>query len=141
MLIPVLVRANYKIASSLTVTLEDLLGVNIPLLFPEVLILNRTPTTASLTVTAVRKSVYTNQTDPDFNGTVTTPLSLAFAIGNGQGQKLTGLDGSLVPPAYGVSNEVTLANSGPAAQAWVSLVIKGLIESSVQPDPLIVVNV
>lgn len=141
MLVPVLVRANYKIASSATVTLETLAGSNLPILFPEAYVFNRTPTASNITVSGVRVWSYMNTTDPDFTGLVNQPLFSSFSVGNGQNAKLTGLDNSLVPTAYGVSTTLTLSNAGPVATSWVSLVLKGMVESSVSPDPLIVVNV
>ena len=141
MLVPVLVRANYKIAASLTLTLEGLVGGNLPLLFPEVYLFNRTPTANNLTVAGVRIHSYLNQNDPDFTGLVNQSLFTSFAISNGQNVKLTGLDNSLVPQTYGISTQLTMTNAGPSSGSWVSLVIKGMIESSVKPDPLVVYNV
>jgi hypothetical protein len=141
MLVPVLVRANYKIAAVLNLTLENLVAGNLPLLFPEVYIFNRTPDPNNLTVAGVRVHSYLNQADPDFTGLVNQPLFSSFSIGNGQNVKLPGLDNSLVPTNYGISTQLTLTNAGPAAGSWVSLVIKGMIESSVRPDPAVVVNV
>jgi hypothetical protein len=141
MLVPVLVRANYKIAAVLTLTLEGLVSGNLPLLFPEVYIFNRTPDPNNLTVAGVRIYSYLNQSDPDFTGLVNQPLFSSFAVGSGQNVKLAGLDNSLVPTNYGVSTQLTLTNAGPSAGSWVSLVIKGMIESSVRPDPSVVINV
>lgn len=141
MLVPVLVRANYKIAASLNLTLEGLVAGNLPLLFPEVYVFNRTPDPNNLTVAGVRVHSYINQADPDFTGLVNQPLFTSFAISNGQSIKLTGLDNSLVPQNYGISTQLTMTNAGPSAGSWVSLVIKGMIESSVKPDPLVVYNV
>ena len=139
---PVIVRANFKIAVSQTVTLETLLGVNLPLMFPDVLVLNRTPTACSITVAGIRRLTYASQSDPDFDGVVTYPLFTTFAMAEGSLQKLSGLDQSgLLPSSYGSVTEITFTNSGPAATSWVSLVIKGFIESSVSPDPLVIVNV
>lgn len=142
MLKPVLARVNYKIAASLTVTLEDLIGSNLPLLFPEVLLLNRTPTACTASVVGNRRVTYVGQSDPDFDGSVITPLFATFGIGSGSATKLSGLDQSgLLPSAYGYTNELTFTNAGPAAELRLSLLVKGLIESSVDPDPLVVVNV
>jgi hypothetical protein len=140
MLVPVLVRANYKISTSLSVTLENIVGANVPLLFPEVYVHNRSPDPVSVSVTGLRDSTYLNQSDPDFNGIVSQSLFSALSLGQGQSVKLPGLDYSLVPSAFGVTTSLTLSNAGPAAEAWVSLVVKGMIESSVSPDPLVVVN-
>ena len=142
MLKPVIVRANFKIAVSQTVTLETLLGVNLPLMFPDVLVMNRTPTACSMNVAGIRRLTYTGQSDPDFDGVVTYPAFTTFALSEGNLQKLSGLDQSgLLPSSYGQVHEITFTNSGPAAEVRVSLVIKGFIESSVSPDPLVIVNV
>lgn len=142
MLIPVNVRANYKISTSLAVTLENLVGSNLPLLFPEVLALHRTPTTCNLTIAGQRSLNFINQVDPDFDGLFTGPLFTTFTLGQGLLAKLTGLDQSgLLPAAYGQTTVLTFTNAGPAVEARLTLVIKGLIESSVMPDPLAVVNV
>ena len=141
MLVPVLVRANYKVAASLTLTLESLASGNLPLLFPEVYIFNRSPDPNNLTVAGVRIHSYLNQSDPDFTGLVNQPLFSSFSLGNGQNVKLAGLDNSLVPTNYGISTQLTLTNAGPSSGSWVSLVIKGMVESSVRPDPSVVVNV
>jgi hypothetical protein len=141
MLIPVLVRANYKVTTSQVVTLESLAGVNLPLLFPEVWLFNRTPTANSLTVSGQRTLVYLNTADPDFSGSVNQAMFSTFSIGNGQSSKLAGLENSLVPASYNITNTLTLTNAGAAPEAWVSLVLKGMIESSVRPDPLVIVNV
>lgn len=140
MLVPVLIRANYKVTTTLNLTLEDVAGGNLPLLFPEAYLFNRTPTPNNLTVTGTRVFSYINPTDPDFAGLVTQSL-FSFSLGNGQNTKLSGLDNSLVPASYGVSTTLALSNAGPAAASWVSLVLKGMIESSVSPDPLVVVNI
>lgn len=141
MLIPVLVRASYKVATSQVVVLENLVGSNLPLLFPELYVFNRTPSANSLTVSCVRSTLFLTQPDPDFTGAVNQSIFSPFALGNGQNQKLSGLDFSLTPAAYGVSTTLTLTNGGAAPESWVSLVLKGMIESSVQPDPLVVINV
>lgn len=141
MLVPVLVRANYKIAASLNLTLEGLVAGNLPLLFPELYIFNRTPDPNNLNVTGVRVHSYINQADPDFTGLVNQPLFSTFAISNGQSTKLPGLDNSLLPQKYGISTNLTLTNAGPAAGSWVSLVLKGMIGSSVSPDPIAIINV
>jgi hypothetical protein len=141
MLVPVLVRANYKIAASLNLTLEGLAAGNLPLLFPELYVFNRTPEPGNLTVAGVRVHSYINQADPDFTGLVNQPLFSTFAISNGQSTKLYGLDNSLLPQNYGISTSLKLTNAGPAAGSWVSLVLKGMIESSVSPDPIAIINV
>ncbi len=141
MLTPVLVRANYKVASSQLVTIENLLGSNLPLLFPEVIVANRTPTSCAITVAGQRRLVYVGSTDPDFDGNLLYTPFLSFSVSNGQVQKLTGLDYSLTPSSYGQTTEITLTNAGPAAEARVSLIIKGMIESAVSPDSLVNINV
>lgn len=141
MLVPALVRANYKVTTSQTVTLESILGSNLPLLFPEILVYNRTGTACSLTTSGLRRVTFTNQSDADFDGNVTSTLFTTFSLAAGLGQKLSGLDQSLLPSEYGVTTEITFANAGPAAEVWVSLVIKGMVETSLQADPLLVVNV
>jgi len=141
MLIPVLVRASYKIPTSLTVTLENLLGTNVPLLFPQVEVMNRTTSACTLTVSGDVRHVFLASPDPDFDGAVLDPLFTTFAVGDGLTAPLPGLSNSLVPAKYGITNEITLLNSGPAGEAWVSLVVRGMIESSVGPDPLVTINV
>lgn len=141
MLTPVLLKANYKItASPLILTIEDLLASNLPLLFPELVLLNRTPVAGTVSALLVRKIAYLNSTDPDFDGVVNTTLSNTTF---GQGTSVTlplGTD-SLVPSAYGITHELTVTNAGPAVEARVSIVLKGMIESSVHPDPLVIQNV
>lgn len=141
MLLPVLVRANYKIATSQVVTLENLVGSNLPLLFPELLIYNRTSTSDTIVVSGVRSTIMTGQVDPDFNGTFTHPLFVSFGLSNGLSQAVSGLGGSLLPSTEGISTILTIANSGGAAEARVTLILRGKIESSIRPDPLVVVNV
>ena len=141
MLTPVLVRANYKVTSSQLVTIENLLGSNLPLLFPEIIVANRTPTSCAVAVSGQRRLVYLGSTDPDFNGNLLYTPFLSFSVSNGQVQKLSGLDYSLTPASYGQTTEITLTNAGPAAQSRVSLIVKGMIETSVKPDPLVNINV
>lgn len=141
MLTPVLVRANYKIAGAELVILENLLGSNLPLLFPEVTVMNRTTSTDSVTVSGQIRHLFTNQTDPDFNGAVLYSPFVDFSVGDGQVQVIPGLPNSLTPSSYGVTTEITLTNSGPAAEAWVSLVVKGMVETAISPDPLVTINV
>lgn len=141
MLTPVLVRANYKVTSSQLVTIENLLGSNLPLLFPEIIVANRTPTSCAVVVSGQRRLVYLGSTDPDFDGNLLYTSFLSFSVSNGQVQKLSGLDYSLTPASYGQTTEITLTNAGPAAQAWLSLIVKGMIETSVKPDPLVNINV
>jgi len=141
MLRPVLVRANYKITGATLVTLENILGANLPLLFPQVTVMNRTTSANSLTVSGQVRHLFTNQTDPDFNGAVLYSPFVDFSVGNGQVQVVPGLPNSLLPGSCGVTTELTLTNSGPAAEAWVSLVVRGMVETSVNPDPLLTINV
>ncbi len=142
MLVPVRLVANYKVSTSEQVVLEDLLGSNLPLLFPDVTVINRTPTNCSLSVAGIRRFTFLTQTDSDFDGVLNATLFTTFSLGIGLSQKLSGLDQSgLLPSSYGVIHQLTLSNAGPAAAAWVTLVVKGLVESSIQPDPLVVVNV
>ncbi len=140
MLKPVLLRANYKVTTSLSVTLESLLGSNLPLLFPEVIVMNRTATSGSLATSGVRSFLFTSQSDPDFDGAVATTLFTTFALGNGSKVKLTGLPNQLDPAAYGITTALTFINSGPAATELLSIILTGLVESSVTPDPLTIVN-
>jgi hypothetical protein len=142
MLIPVVIRASYKIPTSLTVTLENLLGSNLPLLFPEVEVMNRTSSACTVTVSGEKRNVFVNSPDPDFDGAVLSPMFSDFSVADGLEAALPGLNQSLVPPStYGISNEITLLNAGPAAEVWVSLVIRGMIESSVSPDKQTTFNV
>jgi len=141
-LTPVLLKANYKVttATSLVLTVEDLLASNLPLLFPELVVFNRTPTADTIALTLVRKIVYLNSTDPDFDGVVSTTLSNP-SIGQGVSATLALGTYSLVPSNYGITHELTVANAGAALEARVSLVLRGMIESSVHPDPLVIQNV
>jgi hypothetical protein len=123
------------------VIIENLLGSNLSLLFPEVIVANRTPTTCAVTVSGQRRLLYVGSTDPDFDGNFLYTMFSSFSVGAAQVQKLTGLDYSLTPSSYGQTTEITLSNAGPAATAWVSLIIKGVIESAVSPDPLVNINV
>jgi len=141
MLIPVLVRASFKITTSQLVVLENLVGSNLPLLFPEVRVANRTATTSSITVSGQVRNLFVNQPDPDFEGTLLYSPFVDFSVGNGQTQLLSGLSNSLTPATYGVTNEITLTRTSGAAEAWVTLIVKGMIESSVGPDPLVTINV
>lgn len=142
MLVAVLVRASYKVATSQVVTLENIVGENLPLLFPEVQVMHRTPAANSLTISGEERNVFTNQPDSDFDGAVLTPLFTTFAVADGTTAVLTGLKNSLLPAApYGITTEVTLTNAGPEAEAWVTLVVRGMIESSVSPDSFVTINV
>ena len=141
MLIPVLVRASYKIPTSFTVTLENILGSNLPLLFPEVEVMNRTTAACTVTLDGERRNVFTAQPDPDFDGAVLTPLFSTFSVADGLEAPVPGFANSLTPATYGVTNEITMLNAGPAAEVWVTLVIRGFIESAVSPDPLVTINV
>jgi len=140
MLIPVLVRSSYRISGATTVTLESLLGNNLPLLFPEVVVMNRTATTCSVSVAYDRRVLFTNQPDSSFNGAVVTALS-TVALGEDTESTLGLVPNSLLPTARGVTHELTITNSGPAGEAWVTIMVKGLIESAVSPDPLVTINV
>jgi hypothetical protein len=141
MLRPILVRANYKVTGATLVTLESLVGNNLPVLFPEVTVMNRTGAAGSLVISGETNTVFTNQTDPDFNGAVTyTPFS-SFSLGDGQTGLLSGLPNRLMPSDYGITTEVTLTNAGPAAEILASVIISGMVETSVSPDPLVVINV
>jgi hypothetical protein len=117
-----------------------LLASNLPLLFPELVAINRTPTADTVSLSLVRKIAYLNSTDPDFDGVVSTALS-SITIGQGVSGTLALSANSLTPSNYGVSHELTIQNAGPAAEARVSLVLRGMIESSVHPDPLVIQNV
>jgi hypothetical protein len=141
MLRPILVRANFKIVTSEVVTLESLCGLNLPLMFPQVQLWNRTPTASSVTVSALKSTVLLNQADPDFNGTITNIPFPSFALANGTSSSLLPLTQALVPAGYGTTTVLTLARASGAAEARVTLLVMGLIESSVVPDPLLVVNV
>ena len=140
MLVPVLMRVNVKVTGATVLTLENLLGSNLPLLFPEITIMNRTVAADSLTVSGQTRHVYTNQTDPDFNGAVLYATFTSFSVGNGQTQRITTLPNSLTPTPYGVTTEVTLTNSGPEPEALVSVVIKGMVETAVSADPRVISN-
>jgi hypothetical protein len=141
MLVPVIVRANFKVTTSQLVTLETIAGSNLPLLFPELQVFNRTATTCALTISGQRSLLFSSQPDADFNGTVNTTLFSAVSLAAGQNMMVSGLGQSLTPTGYGVSTNITLANAGPAAEALVSLVLKGMVETSLQVDPLLIVNV
>ena len=65
MLVPVVLQANRKISTTLILTLEDLVGANLPLLFPDVTVYNRTPTNSVVTLQGQRRVAYANQADAD----------------------------------------------------------------------------
>lgn len=138
MLVPVLVRANRKISTSLELTLESIIGSNLPLLFAEIEVINRTSTASSVTIEGERSNSYVDQADPDFNGLVTTSMFVSQSIGMNQSMRFT--IGSLTPVSYGVSTVFTFAHAGPALESWISIVIRGMIESSVRPDSAVIVN-
>jgi hypothetical protein len=141
MLQPVLVRANYKVTTSTLLTLEAMAGSNLPLLFPELWVFNRTPTTNNVTVSGQRKVLFISQPDPDFNGMVSYQTFPTFTLANNTQVKVSGLDYELLSSNYGQTTEITLANAGPAVEAWISVILKGMIDSSVRPDPGLVINV
>jgi hypothetical protein len=89
----------------------------------------------------VRKYQQTNQADPDFNGLVSTTLQ-SSTVANGAslmvGTQVLGQ--SLVPTRFGASTELTVSNLGAAAEAKVTVLVRGMVETSVQPDPLVVFN-
>lgn len=140
MLRPVLIRASFKVAGAELVILEDLVGSNLPLLFPSLLVMNRTGEACSVSVLGEVRTLFTGQPDPDFDGAVVHNPFVAFAVGQDQTQVVSTL-ATLFPASYGVTTEITLTNSGPAAEAWVTLVLRGMIESSVTPDPGLTINV
>ena len=139
MLVPVIVRANFKVTTSQDVVLETIAGQNLPLLFASLQVLNRTGATSTITTEVEKSNSFAGQTDPDFNGTVLTQVGVSQSIGNGQSRTYD--LGTLMPSGYGVSNTLSLANAGPAVEARVSLVLTGMIETSVQPDPAVIRNV
>jgi len=141
MLTPVLVRASYKVSGAELIVLEDLLGSNLPLLFPEVQVMNRTETACTVTVSGLVRNVFTNQPDPDFNGAVTFSPFLDVSLADGQTATLTGLPGVLTATKHNITTEITLTNSGPAAEAWLTLLVRGMIESAVSPDAAVTINV
>ena len=141
MLRPVVIRANYKVASSHTVTLESICGINLPLMFPKLQIWNRTPTACNVTINAVTNVFLMNQVDPDFNGTITSPTFSSLALATGTNSGILQLPQTLEPVLYGMTTVLTLTNAGPAAEARITLLLQGLIESSVVPDPLLVITI
>jgi len=138
MLVPVLVRANRKISTSLELTLENIVGSNLPMLFAEIEVINRTETASSVVIEGERVNSYVDQVDPDFNGIVTTSMFVSQSIGMDQSMRFT--VGSLTPSNYGVSTVFTFTHAGPALESWVSIVLRGMIESSVRPDPAVIIN-
>ena len=143
MLIPVILRADFKIATGSPVTciLENLLSNNLPLLWPEVLVMNRTVAAGSVTISGVTNHSFQNRADADFNGLVATTPFLPFVLGSGTDQKVSGLSNTLLPTSAGVTNEITFDNAGVETPALISLELTGWIESAVSPDPLTIVNV
>lgn len=139
MLTPALIRANYKVAGSLEVALESIIGSNLPLMFPEVYLFNRS-TGCSMSISGVREVQFVNQADPDFNGTVTQTL-FSTSLAPGQKVRAAGLDNSLLPIGYGVSTALIIANTGPDPDAMLTILVKGLIDTSIANDPRLVVNV
>ena len=142
MLIPVLVRASYKVTTTQLVTLENIVGSNLPLLFPEVWVSNRTPAVNSpIAISGEVRNVFSGSPDPDFDGAILYAPFIDFSLSEGQTSKLTGLSNSLTPASSGITTEISITRAGLAAEAWVSLLVKGMIESSVSPDPLVTINV
>lgn len=136
MLKPSILRANYKVAATQTLILENV--SSLPLLFPSIQVMNRTPigTPASLELTITSKVLFANQADPDFNSIVNTTSVVVIAAGDSHQVDLS----TLLPTACGVTTEVLLTNLGPAPEVRVSIVLRGLIESSIAPDPHLVVQ-
>lgn len=139
MLVPVRITAHYKVTASETVTLEDLAGANLPLLFGELRVYNRTPTADSVTISCMSSTTLTGQTDPDFNGVLEASPFPSASLSNGQTQAYD--IGTLLAAGSGTVTELEIANAGPAPEARVTVVLSGLIESSVSPDVQTVVNV
>ena len=139
---PILIKANYKITTSQLITLESIIGSsNLPVLNPRFSILNRTPSPCNITVSAQRRMVFVNQVDPDFNGTVLEPVFTSFSLSAGTTSGIRTLPLDLLPAGYGITTELTIANSGPAIQARVTLLVMGQVESSVMLDPLLIINI
>ena len=137
MLVPIVVRANYKVgATKVDVQLESILGSNLPVLFPTVTVMCRTD---SVSVTPSVTTQFTNQVDPDFNGSVvkTDPI-ISLTSGTQADIKLSS---TLHPTAQGVSHTLSLAKTGVAVEAQVSILIRGMVETSISPDPQVTVNV
>lgn len=144
MLIPVEATANFKVGLVPTiVTIENLVGINLPIIDPTITVMNRTVVTSNTLVSVVRKRAFIGQVDPDFNGIVAFSVA-SFTLGSSQ-ERVVDLGKLLlgVPPGTsGVlqTHEFTISNGGPAPQNLVTVFITGLIESSVSADPLRVVN-
>ncbi len=140
MLMPVTLRANYKVTLALpiTVNLETILGANLPLLFPKLTVYNRTAALGSVMLNLNKTAYWLNQTDADFDGLViTTPYS--GAVANGANTVIT--LGTLTDAIAGNTHELTLTNLGAEDPALISLEITGMIDSSVGANKQIVQNV
>jgi hypothetical protein len=140
MLVPVIVRVNVKVEDDATIVLEDVVETNLPLLFPEVSVFNRNASSGNVTVLFERVTVWADQSDNDFDGTATKTIVSSFSLGANSSSILSLSTNSLTGESYGQTNELTLTNAGPADEVLVSVVIKGMIETSITPDPNVVVN-
>ena len=137
MLVPTTLRANYKVgASQLDVQLESLLGSNLPLLFPTVTVMCRTDSVGVVHSSTVQ---FSNQADPDFNGSVVKTNSAVSLTSGTQADIPVG--NALHTPDHGVSNTLSITKAGPAAEAQVSIFIQGMIETSISPDANTSINV
>ena len=141
MLVPVLIRINARVEFASSFVLETLAGINLPLLFPDLRVFNRS-TANSVSVSVERTHTYLNQADPLFTGTFVETLQPVVTIGAGSRVAVTpdALGQSLLGTGTGLSTSLVLSNAGPELVALVSFELRGLIETPYSSSQTIVVT-
>jgi hypothetical protein len=141
MLIPVFIRVNARVDVASSFVLETVAGANLPLLFPELRVYNRSAS-SDLSVMLERTHVYANQSDPLFTGTFTETLLSVVTIGSGESVVASPdvLGQSLLNANAALTSTLTVSNAGPDLTALVSFELRGLIESSYSNNSTMIVN-
>lgn len=137
---PAIIRKRVRVAagSDEEFVLEDLLGNNTPLLFPIVSFLVLADSD-DVSILVERGVLTTGSVDPDFDGSFTETVLNASLTG-GASTSLTVSPRSLGPTEHGVEHGVTIEATG-TDPALVLVLVQGLVESAIEADPNLVVNI
>lgn len=145
MLLPVLIRSNYKVevATPTTLGVENLVASALPLQDCKIIVHNRSTSAGSVSVTITRTSSFENQSDSDFDGLVTTTPVSAVTVTNGTSLTidLGEAVGALLQNSSGVTHSMVVSNLGAVDPALISFEILGVVESAVGVNRQVVVNV
>lgn len=145
MLLPVLIRSNYKVevATPTTLGVENLVASVLPLQDCKIMVHNRSTSAGSVSVTITRTSSFENQSDSDFDGLVTTTPVAAVTVANGTSLTINLGDavGALLQNSSGVTHSMVVSNLGAVDPALISFEILGVVESAVGVNRQVVVNV